>query len=129
MKILNPRPTLYNPRIHLFYWIEPRSFNLFLQILLCSFLHFLERNHIFIEFKAEKSPPFFRPGSHRFRNDGKIGRNPAGDEILRGMREGSEAVEEEAGVVKTGFEGEYIVEKEDSIAIRFEETLAAIRDK
>ena len=45
------------------------------------------------------------------------------------MGEGREAVEEEAGVVKTGFEGEYIVEKEDSIAVRFEETLAAMRDK
>jgi len=45
------------------------------------------------------------------------------------MREGSEAVEDEAGVIEACFEGVYIVEKEDSIAIRFEETLAAIRDK
>ena len=102
---------------------------MFLQILPCSFLHFLQRNNVVIEFKAEKSPPFFGPGGHRFRSDGKIRRNPSGDEVLRGMREGSEAVEDEAGVIEACFEGVYIVEKEDSIAIRFEETLAAIRDK
>ena len=102
---------------------------MFFQILPCSFLHFLQRNNILIEFKAKKSPSFFGPGGHRFWSDGKIRRNPTGDEVLGGMREGGEAVKEKAGVVEACFEGVYIVEKEETIAVRFEEAWAGIREK
>jgi hypothetical protein len=121
MKILDPRPPLYNPRIHRLDRIEPRPFTMFLQILPSLLLHLLKRNDIFIEFEAQKGSPVLGPRCHCFGDDGEFWGNAAGDEAFGGVGEGGESVEEEAGVVEACFEGVDVVEEEDAIAVCFEE--------
>jgi hypothetical protein len=121
MQILNPRPSLDDPRIHRLDRIKPRSLTVFLQILSRPFLHFLQRNDVFVEFEAQERSPVFRAGGHCFGDDGEVGGDAVGNEAFGGVGEGGESVEEEARVVEACFEGVDVVEEQDAIAVCFEE--------
>lgn len=121
MKILDPRPSLDNPRIHLLDRIEPRPVMIVLQILPRPLLHILQRNDVFIEFEAEEGSPVFGPRGHCFGDDGELGGDAAGNEASGRVGEGRESVEEEAWVVEACFEGVDVVEEQDPIAVCFEE--------